>query len=149
MLSTTEQPYVLMFSYLWEHNPQFGTVLETKPYQLRHISRMKDDLRVQINARCTDLLDIVKDSKVHIMWECKVAFLHRTVRDYMRSLEAREILGRWLGFSKADTGFNPDAYICQSLVAQIKRAPLKPQYLSDQGTISQLVKQFAHSARGV
>ena len=149
MLNTTEQPYLLMFSYLWERDKQFGVAMETKPYPLRDVSRMKDDLRVQLNARCTDLLDIVKDSKVHIMWECKVAFLHRTVRDYMRGLEAQEILGKWLSHSKADTSFNPDVYICQSLVAQTKRAPLKPQYLSDQGTISQLVKQFAHSARRV
>ncbi|RDH27741.1 hypothetical protein BDQ94DRAFT_175329 [Aspergillus welwitschiae] len=149
MLNTTEQPYLLLFSYLWERDPQFGTVMETKPFSLRDINGMNDDLRVRLNARCTDLLDIVKDSRVHIMWESKVAFLHRTVRDYMRSAEAQEILGKWLSQSKAHTSFNPDAYICQSAVAHIKRAPRKPQYLSEQGRVSQLVNQFAYAARRI
>ncbi|RSL45126.1 hypothetical protein CEP51_016133 [Fusarium floridanum] len=147
MASTTEQPYLVMFHFLWNSNPHFGLATAATPYSLQEIREMTQEMRPQLNARCTDLLDIITVSGVHPLWQYKVVFLHRTVREYIEGQTAKEILGQWI--SQAKEQFDPDIYICHSLVAQIKRAPLKPQYLAEQGTVSQLIKQFAHSARRV
>lgn len=103
-------PYLFMFSYLWERNPQFGMAMDIAPQLLQNTRKLKEDLCVQLNSRCTDLLDIVKISgyQPDIMGEYKVVFCHRTVRDYMRGQNAQKTLNEWLSSSNMDTSFEPN-----------------------------------------
>lgn len=64
-----------------------------------------DTMRTRINARCTDLVEVVSESPVtsdhrrptHAIALYKVDFLHRTVRDFLRTPELHHILLGRLG----------------------------------------------------
>jgi hypothetical protein len=143
MLRTTRQPYLMMFAFIEEKNPNFGALAKIEPASEKEVEDLRRKTRLRINARCTDLLDIVEAPRTDAYFQNKVEFLHRTVRDFMKELKTREKLKEWLGKDKECGEFDPCRYISQAIVAQIKRAPTRRQYLSaGEGPITELAEQF-------
>jgi hypothetical protein len=143
MLRTTQQPYLIMFAFIEEKNPNFGTLAKIEPASDTEVEDLRRKTRLRINARCTDLLDIIESPRTDVYFQNKVEFLHRTVRDFMEERKTKNRLKEWLPGDKGGGTFDPGQYICQSIVAQIKRAPTRRQYLSaGEGPITELALQF-------
>lgn len=143
MLLTTKQPFLMMFAFLWEKNPNFGVLANIEPASETEVEHLRHILRLQINARCTDLLDIIETSEVDAYFQLKVAFLHRTVREYIQRRETKKRLEEWLGKDDGGGQFDPYQYMCQAIIAQTKRAPTRKQFLSAGiGPIAELAGEF-------
>jgi hypothetical protein len=133
----------MMFAFIGEKNLNFGALAKIEPASEKEVEDMIRKTRLRINARCMDLLDIVEAPGTDAYFQNKVEFLHRTVRDFMEELKMREKLKEWLGKDKKSGEFDPCRYISQAIVAQIKRAPIRRQYLSaGYGPITELAEQF-------
>jgi hypothetical protein len=74
-----------------------------------------------------------------ILFDWKVDFLHRTVRDFLMLEETRRLLQRW-----CSPGFDPNETICKALLAQIKTAPEEREYWDIDQPISRLYAIFKH-----
>ena len=143
MLLTTRQPFLMMFNFLREQDPNFGVSADIKPASEIEVKELRHNLQLQINARCTDLLDIIKTRDIDAYFQLKVAFLHRTVREYIQRKETKKRLEEWLRDDSVGWQFDPFQYMCQAIIAQIKRAPAKKQFLYPGiGPIADLVGEF-------
>ena len=143
MLQTTRRPYLILFAFIEEKNPDFGALAKTEPASETEVEHLRRQTRLRINARCTDLLDITETPRTDAYFQNKVEFLHRTVRDFMKEPKTKDRLSRWLSKDTKGVNFDPRQYICQATVAQVKRAPIRKQYLwAGEGPITELADQF-------
>jgi hypothetical protein len=143
MLRMTGEPYLVMFAFLWENSPNFGVQAKIEPASKADVERLGRILRAKINARCTDLLDIIRAPGAEAYFELKVAFLHRTVREYMERSDTKRTLAQWLSDDESKH-FDPHEYIGHAVVAQIKHAPKKKpfHFSADMGPMARLYLQF-------
>ena len=83
------------------------------------------------------------------VWSCfrkvlftrPVHFLHRTVKDFLRTAYMQNLLHDW----SADT-FNDDLEICKAAIAMFKVTPKKREYFEFEGPTWGLVRMFLHHA---
>ncbi|XDG05229.1 hypothetical protein ABKA04_004844 [Annulohypoxylon sp. FPYF3050] len=86
--------------------------------KIKHISH-------QLDARCKGLLEVVKRSDTESLYHMnEVDFLHRTVRDFLKNSEIRELLQQ-----DATNHFYPSLTLCHAYLADLKLA--WPIQLSD------------------
>ena len=105
---------VLSLSFVDEEVTNFG---------LAKLPQMSDDqmleeveeTTIRLKARTKDLLEVHVKPKQGLLLRHKVNFLHRTVRDFLQTDDTQQTMK---GFSDATS--NPDSYICNALLAQIK-----------------------------
>jgi hypothetical protein len=90
MLRTTWQPYLIMFAFIEETNPNFGALAKMEPASETEVEDLRHKTRLRINARCTDLLDIVEAPRTDTYFQNKVDFLHRTVRDFIEEPKTKK-----------------------------------------------------------
>lgn len=69
-------------------DPKYALTLSPKTYTELTTERTHQQLKDRLNARCKDLLEVVKDPDETIFMKHKVDFLHRTVRDFFRNTTA-------------------------------------------------------------
>jgi hypothetical protein len=60
MLRTRRQPYLVMFAFIEEKNPNFGALNAIEPASEMQVEDMIRKTQRRLNARCTDLLDIIE-----------------------------------------------------------------------------------------
>lgn len=113
MLRTTRQPYLIMFAFIEEENPNFGALAKIDPASETEIGDLRHATRLRINARCTDLLDIIEAPRTDAYFQNKVDFLHRTVRDFIEEPETKKRLKQWLSKDKKGANFDPCRYVCR------------------------------------
>ena len=116
------------------------------------IKSRHDDMKLRINARCKDLLEvtrIIDPTGYHLsgdpsdrsreeylqpsFLDYQVDFLHRTVRDFFHLRRIHD----WIK-ARISKGFNYNQSLCAAFLAQIKTVLLNPQTNSDHQILSGL-----------
>lgn len=82
---------------------------------------------ILLKTRCGGLLEVQYGGSktADLSPSLKVSYLHRTVRDFLETLETRQVLLKRTGGSDKDA-FKPAVAIFKSIVVQIKRLELHP-----------------------
>ncbi|KAH8648589.1 hypothetical protein BX600DRAFT_555055 [Xylariales sp. PMI_506] len=126
--------------------PEYALKLEVKPLTVQKTTIRLKQMRRRLNACCKGLLEVQfydafnrDDSSLpsSVLWNWKVDFLHRTVRDFLKTSEMQEKLQQW-----AAPEFNANLAICGALVAHAKTAPMEKDLFRDGGAVDQLVALF-------
>jgi Arc/MetJ family transcription regulator len=116
-------PTVLTFSYLSaeEANPNYAISAEIRGLTKQEVTTLHTRMKKYINSRCTDLLEIsvARTDYSFSFLESKVNFVHRTVRDFLKSQDIQEMLRKHTA-----AGFDARRYLCRALLAQVKALPL-------------------------
>ncbi len=120
-------------------DPDYAFNLKTRPFSDAEIEGTYETIQTRLNARCRDLLEVNTDPNADLYFRYKVDFLHRTVRDFLKTPHMRRMLASW-----TDKDFDAKQSLCRALLAQIKSLPMKAQYLSKQGDLFELVYDFMH-----
>ncbi len=120
-------------------DPDYAFKLKTRPLSDAEIEGIYETIQTRLNARCRDLLEVNTDPNADLYFRYKVDFLHRTVRDFLKTPHMLRMLASW-----TDKDFDAKQSLCRALLAQIKSLPMKARYLSKQGDLFELVSDFMH-----
>ena len=108
------------------------------------ITSKHNDMKLRINARCKDLLEVTPASYTSSpsFHDYRVDFLHRTVRDFLHLKEIYE----WV-LGNASCSFNVDQSLCAAFLAQVKTISVQNVDFQEDGQLSPLVDGMMHYAR--
>ena len=139
-----------------ETSPDYALNLECQVMSEMNIRARHHDMKLRINARCKDLLEVTRvdnnntpgyhpDVELTRLPESfldhQVDFLHRTVRDFFHTRYMYE----WVG-ANVSKEFNCNLSLCAAFVAQIKNASLDPSTEAEVRTLSDLTIGMGHYA---
>lgn len=105
-LKARRQLSLLTYSYIFEDDPDYALNADIKPPTKREVSERYEFARRRLNSRCKGLLESHMDT---------VDFLHRTVRDFMRSPTMQRVFEQ-----HSNLLLDTNATICNAYLAQIK-----------------------------
>ncbi|KAH7403265.1 hypothetical protein BKA64DRAFT_444688 [Cadophora sp. MPI-SDFR-AT-0126] len=125
---------VLAFSFLDEVDSNFTSSRAAVPMGQQEAKSRSQSVRVQILGLCGRLLDVLPASEKSS--KELVIFPHSSFREYLRGIEAREIL-----IQRLKSPFDPQRSLCDILLAQIKFHQLGP-FWEQGGPIHGLVLHF-------
>ncbi|MCJ1250573.1 hypothetical protein MMC30_007801 [Trapelia coarctata] len=98
-------------------------------------------MKLRVNARCTDLLEVVEISDAEDDWsKYQVNFLHRTVKDFLGLPEIENRLASWIS-----NPFDANSYLCMAFLLQMKSLPSSP-YGDECKTIFALINTILYYA---
>ena len=161
-LEASEPLNLMTYSMLdeLETSPEYALNLECRVMSEMNIRSRHHDMKLRINARCKDLLEVTRvnndNTPGHIpsaeltqplpesFLDYQVDFLHRTVRDFFHA----RYMYDWVK-ANAFEEFNCDLSVCASFVAQIKTASLSPSTQAEARTLSDLAIGMAHYAHRI
>jgi hypothetical protein len=138
----------LLTYWFIEQEDDFAIKLEVQPLSMQKTNFRLKQMRKRINACCKGLIEVqfydsiesANDSlSSSVLFQWKVDFLHRTVRDFLMGKEMQDLLNEW-----AKTGFHVNFMICEAILAQIKSSPQEKEYLRPDGPIAELSTIFLH-----
>lgn len=105
--------------------------------ELRH-----EQMRRRLNGRCKGLLEVYRNPSLDPYYlGHQVDFLHRTVRDFLRTKEMSDYL------TTDDIICGPNTSILRAYVVLIKCVPLQRAHFEDGGTLSKMLMDAFHFAR--
>jgi hypothetical protein len=118
---------------------------ERQPLKMQQTTKRHRVAKKRLNASCKGLLEPHFQSSAYeqdslpsaVLFEYRVDFLHRTVRDYLE-LPTSDIQ-HW-----APAGFDPHEAICKALYSQIKTAPHGQEYGPHISTLYQIFYYHAN-----
>lgn len=130
-LEGSEDLPVMAYWFMGEQEPDYAVKLEIKPLSPQALNKRFKAIKKRLSACCKGLLYVHfqmpqgDDASLpsSILFDRKVSFLHRTVRDYLMLDDTRSILRAWNSPS-----FNPHASICQAVLGLLKIAPEQSEY---------------------
>ena len=100
-------------------------------------------MKKRLNARSKGLLDVQfyntgdgDDASLSssMLFNRKVDFLHRTVRDFLIKGDMQDMLNAW-----ATAKFNANVVISMATLAQIKISPQEEEYFRERGLVWKLI----------
>lgn len=141
-LEGSEDLPVMAYWFMSDQESDYAVNLETKPLSPQALNKRFKVLKKRLSACCKGLLDVHFQTPQgdeaslasSILFNRKVSFLHRTVRDYLMRDDTRKILEEWLSPS-----FAPHARICKALLGLLKIAPKQAEYWADNQPAARLV----------
>lgn len=115
---------------------------QTNPMKPEEMAYKADNMRRRLNSRCKCLLGVPTfqtDGPT-----ARVQFLHRTVRDFLASIDIREVLA-----TEADTPFDPDVSLISASLYRVKTLdPVSPTCFQDLGIAGrQLIRQYGKAEK--
>lgn len=148
-LEGAENLPLMAYWFMAEEDPQYALKLEVKPLSMQQINKRLKTMKQRLNACCKGLLEVhhlvprEEQSTLpsSILFDLKVAFLHRTVRDFLVLDNTKVLLMRW-----CSAGFDPHLAISKALLAQIKTSPEGYEYWGAGQPVSQLIGLFNQHA---
>ncbi|KAH7360458.1 hypothetical protein BKA65DRAFT_421518 [Rhexocercosporidium sp. MPI-PUGE-AT-0058] len=141
---------LMSYWFLDQEDPDFAFKLGIESLSVQKTNARLKQMRKRLNACCKGLLEVqfydssnYNDSTLSssVLFNWKVDFLHRTVRDFLILPDMQAMLSEWAGEE-----FNSDRAICEVILCQIKTAPQDPEYFQDEGpiwTFAQTLKYHA------
>jgi hypothetical protein len=147
------QTLPLLSYWFIEQEDDFAIKLEVQPLSMQKTNFRLKQMRKRLNACCKGLLEVQFDEasdnenaslSSSVLFQWKVDFLHRTVRDFLIEKEMQDLLTGW-----AKSGFSADLMICQALLAQIKTSPQEAEYLHPDGPVEKLRSISCCHFRGI
>ncbi|KAH7308643.1 hypothetical protein B0I35DRAFT_99228 [Stachybotrys elegans] len=146
-----------------EDDPQIHLKLPVLALDAGELNARRDEMCKRLNGRCRGLLEVTRVPNADTPYEYRVDFLHRTVKDFLRTTKIQHELMRWSshGLIRADsqlehhsrrqqmpTGpFDPYLTLCKSTLAEIRSAPVKYGYLRGPGPMQDMVSDFFFAAQ--
>jgi hypothetical protein len=133
-----------------QEDPSYALTLELKSLSAQKLNQRFKAIKKRLNACCKGLLEVQylspREEEISlpssVLFNWKVNFLHRTVRDFLLLDDTQKILLRW-----HSSTFDPHESICRALLAVIKIAPEEREYWGVGQPISRLCDLFYHHAR--
>ena len=157
------EPLNLMTYYMLdklETSPEYALKLECQEMSETNIMSRHHVMKLRINARCKDLLEVTRVNNDNTpgytprakltqrlpesFLDYQVDFLHRTVRDFFHT----RYMYDWVKANVSEE-FNCNLSVCAAFVAQIKTAFLSPSTKTDFRTLSDLAICMAHYAHRI
>jgi hypothetical protein len=138
------QPLTLLtYSFLDEEDPNFALDVKIRELQKHEAMERYDNMRKRLNARCQDLLEINSDPLDNFFNRYKVDFLHRTVRDFLKTRDMQQVLA-----GRINSDFYASVSLCKSFLAQVKCAMSRESnFLYERGPLWVLVVELLYYAR--
>jgi NACHT domain-containing protein len=151
---------VLQFWYLdhEEEDPEYAMKMTIpKPYEVPELRR-KDwaharNMAKRVTGRFKGLLEVtyeksgryylVEDGETETIYELRVDFLHRTVKDFLSTRDCHSLITAWTPAS-----FKVDESLCKAYIADLKDCCVRPECFINRGHVMDLVKDVFHSAAG-
>ncbi|KAL7932938.1 hypothetical protein V8C35DRAFT_281267 [Trichoderma chlorosporum] len=142
MGSTCPLPLVI-YSFLDEdfENQNFALQIPVKQMPMLEVLRRQDQLRRRLNGRCKGLLEVCRNNDEGPYMGHRVDFLHRTVRDFLRTKEMSDFLT-----ANAGGHGGPSTLVFKSFVPLIKSIPWEEIDVSDGGSLSRMPGDAIHYA---
>ncbi|PTB53727.1 hypothetical protein M431DRAFT_495690 [Trichoderma harzianum CBS 226.95] len=142
MGSTSPLP-LMIYSFLDEdfENQNFALQIPVKQMPMVEVVRRQDQLRRRLNGRCKGLLEVCRNSNEGPYMGHRVDFLHRTVRDFLRTKEMSDFLAE-----KAGNHGGPNTLVFKSFVPLIKSIPWEEVDVSEGGLLSRMLGDAVHYA---
>jgi hypothetical protein len=117
---TARKPLSLMtFSYLSEKDPNHAINAEVRAISDQQLSWRLESARRRVLSRSKGLLEVYQSASTGVFSNHTVDYLHRTVRDFLRSNN----VNRMLRF-RIEEDFDSNVSLCGSYLAQIKAFPI-------------------------
>ncbi|RDW63383.1 hypothetical protein BP6252_10928 [Coleophoma cylindrospora] len=143
---TSDSPLALMiYSFLDEdfESEKFALHAPKRQMPTQEIDRRHKQMRRRLNGRCKGLLEVGKNSaeEQDEYTSYQVEFLHRTVRDFLRTKE----MSNFLATEGRNSG--PSTSILRAFVALIKSLPLKKEDMLEGGPLSKMLTVAFHFAQ--
>ncbi|KAE8453239.1 hypothetical protein EG329_011306 [Mollisiaceae sp. DMI_Dod_QoI] len=143
-LAARETLPVMCYWFIDQDDQQLVEKLEVQPARIQQITSRLRQMKKRLNACSKGLLEVNFLDASHddslsssVLFNWKVDFLHRTVRDFLTTTEMQEKLHKW-----AQADFDADVAICRALLGQIKTAPQDMVYFKPGGPIWKLSRLF-------
>lgn len=143
-----------------EDDPQFYSKMPVAQLEQREMQARQEEMHKRLNGRCKGLLEVTQVQYADAPYDCRVDFLHRTVKDFLRTKDMQQQLMQWTSHSlvRSDSGFERrsqivaepfNAYltVCKSSLAELKSAPVKYGYLKGPGPMQDLISDFFFAAQ--
>ena len=146
VMDSAKGPLEILSFYLLETS-NIELVLNI-PVQERHVNVLemqRERLATTLRARGTDLIEVIRNQKLRndqYGWE--VAFIHRTVKDFLATPEAIKVLKERLGIP-----FDVNKYLAYDILFQIKRMPTSESLTNYKlrYELRELLEDMAHYVR--
>ncbi|KAK5442566.1 hypothetical protein LTS15_010990 [Exophiala xenobiotica] len=152
---------ILQFWYLDHEDEDPDYAMKTRlsstyvPDAIQHLRR-RDGLRAlhmtkRIVGRFKGLLEVTHETcgRTYLseggdhIYEMKVDFLHRTVKDFLATTTCRNIISLWTPVS-----FNVYESLCKAYLTDLKEACARPECLINSGYVRELVEDFFRARAG-
>ncbi|KAK0620470.1 hypothetical protein B0T14DRAFT_521495 [Immersiella caudata] len=137
-----------------EGDPDYYDDLQVAGLDIETVTEIQEDMRIRINGRSKGLLEVTPSAHPDPPFNLLVDFLHRTVKDFLLTKGAQNILKKWSEAPEAANGpeggeFDVFRTLCTSSVAELKTAPIRafPRVLCEPEHISELVSVVLISAQ--
>lgn len=119
LIETAKTPLtVLQFAFADEESVESAISMECGPLSQDDISQRIDGVNKRLNSRCKGLLEVERGLRRNI-WQIPsqltVQYLHRTVRDFVKSPKSQAFLA-----SKRDPHFDPGLKLCIAYLMNLK-----------------------------
>lgn len=124
--------------------PDYALEAEIRPLSKAEIMATYETIPRRVNARCKDLLEVNIYDDSDLFFKYQVDFLHKTVRDFLKTTHMREMLTSW-----APKDFEPKTSLCKALLAQLKSLPMNSQYLSKYEDVFEVIEDLIKNARAI
>jgi hypothetical protein len=137
--------------FIDQQGPEIVAEQKIQPWNLQMVKRRLKNAEKRVYACCKGLLEVqFFESEINddvtlnssVLFNYKVDFLHRTVRDFLKGSEVMTMLKEWSG-----TDFDANIAICKAIISQIKTAPQEKAYFKEGGPISRLRATFQHHVK--
>ncbi|KAE8441138.1 hypothetical protein EG329_005821 [Mollisiaceae sp. DMI_Dod_QoI] len=122
------------FLKLERSDPDYAIAAKAESPTRETLEVTKEKMKKYINARSRGLLEVNIDQNQSISMQYKVDFLHRPVKDFLKTKEAQDMLQ-----SQEAPGFEVHTSLCRATLAQIKL--LQPEECTTNAKTSLLVNQ--------
>ncbi|CAG8953406.1 hypothetical protein HYFRA_00010154 [Hymenoscyphus fraxineus] len=119
---------LLAFKFVQDEKERRYGALNTpiRPYSDIEIDEISMTMKLRLNARCGDLLEVTKDTSENLhafkyknlhAFKYKIDFLHRTVRDFFLKTDTMDTL------RQGESDFNVQVSLCKVMIALLKILP--------------------------
>jgi hypothetical protein len=135
---------LMIYSFLDEGLNDEGFALNAPFRQMPdHIINLRhEQMRRRLNGRCKGLLEVYRNPALDPYYlGHQVDFLHRTVRDFLRTKEMSDFL------TTKTSACGPNTSILRAYVALVKCVPLQKAHFEDGGTLSKILMDAFHFAQ--
>lgn len=150
-----------------EDDPQFHLRLPVMALDKTELEARQEEMHKRLNGRCRGLLEVTWVPHADRPYAYRVDFLHRTVKDFLRTKNIQQQLMSWSTHSplnRTDSGlnppysrgqaamsgespFDPHQTLCKTSLAELKSAPVKYGYLRGPGPMLDVVSDFFFAAQ--
>lgn len=116
---------LMTYSFVHEDDPEYALNVQVRGLSPVECSSRFESMKRRLNSRCKGLLEVYPEVDKYSQLGPRVGFLHRTVRDFLRT----DVLRKMLGESESEA-FDANLVLCKSLLAHVKTLQIQ-EYSTD------------------